>query len=216
MNRKIFYIIPLAILFLMTSFSAGADECVVKSSSADDTNKSSLTGLLKKVWQDGACRVDSLTLRKRYSKYIKSDGPFHVIRFKNSMDIFTNGLPALHGKGGLPLVIVADAGKSVRILGNVNSLSEGLIIRGGSGSVVIDNLLIEGFGASGVRIDSDQNLLIDVEINDNGYGAGFGSFSLCFCTCTCCFVHSFCHFVAGLSQIFHRVFDPGVQKGSGN
>lgn len=171
MKRCLVYILVLFASCLLNAKATGASECVVKNDSVSPENKGGLVYYLEKIWKDGDCLLDDSDLRKKYSNHIDSDGPYHVIRFEKSIDIFTVSLPVLHGKDGTPLVIKADAGAVVRIIGDSSSDSPGLVFRYGGGSVVVDNITVEGFGGHGLRIDSDKNLVLNCKINDNGLGA---------------------------------------------
>lgn len=173
-NRYIF-VLFLAASVLFAVRSAYAGECIVESAGDSHVVAGTLPNLLKKVWENGDCLTESFELRQRYSDYLRYDGPFHVIRFKASIDIYTASLPALRGKDGVPLVIMADKGTQVNIIAVSGADGNGVVMRGGGGGVVIDNISISGFGGNGMVIDSDGNLVIDTVVSDNGHGPNGGS-----------------------------------------
>lgn len=162
---KIFSYIILALCIAWSSYAL-ADECVVRDSGSDSSSSGTLFYYLDKVWEEGSCLVSKYDYRKKYENYINNEGPYHVIRFSKSMDIFVDTIPTLMGKSGHPLIMVADKNMKVRLIGRKK---QSIIIRRGNGSVVLDNLIIEGFGSNGVILDSDRNLLINVTVKKCGY-----------------------------------------------
>lgn len=168
------YRYSLILLLLLFAGGAWAEECIVINGSDSPDREGSLAYFIKKVAENGDCVKESFHMRERYGDYIKSDGPFHVIRIDRSADIYSDGLPPLTGKRGNPLVIVASEWADAKIIGNINTQKSGITIQGGGGPVVVDNITIEGFGRSGVEIDSDRNLLVGLKIGDNGLGSGGG------------------------------------------
>lgn len=168
MKNNIVKILLIVLAHLISGHFAFAGECIVGNSSK------SFKSILNKVWDQGSCQKEDYELRKRYSDFIKNDGPYHVIRFNKSMDIYFDKTISLKGKDGMPLVIKADENATVKFVGNFKSETDGIVIGGNNGSVVLDNIEIEGFSRNGVLIESDDNLLIDVKLRHNGLGSSGG------------------------------------------
>ncbi len=174
MKKIIGYIfVTLLVLFSMMA-SVYAGECAVTDVSMSSSKKGGLVNLLHRVWEDGDCLSTQHELKERYSDHIHSDGPYHVLRFTKSMDFYVDSMPALHGNGGHPLVLVANEKATVRFLGNLKNKGEGVAIRGDGGSVVIDHITIAGFSGTGLTVESDRNLVINSTIKDNGLGEASG------------------------------------------
>ena len=129
-----------------------------------------LVPLLNRVWTDGACLTEDAGLKERYSRYIKDDGPYHVIYIGGSAEIDISDLPSLHGRDGRPLVIIGEKGREVRL---VSKEGRGISLRG-EGKVVLDNLSVVGTKGDGIEMDSERNLLIDVSVIGCGKDGGAG------------------------------------------
>lgn len=142
--------------------------CVVESASSSADTVGSLAALLARV-QRGECYTESAELATLYKPYLQMARGFHVIEWRQSMDLLlTQPLPPVQGYEKNPLILRAAPGVQVRIIGQQLAASASITISDGSAPVILDGLTISGFPGIAVDIVSDDAALLHTRVLASG------------------------------------------------
>lgn len=160
----------IAIIALWAGLATGvpvhgwAAVCTV-TTDADTVTPGSLRYWLAEIQSRAACRVADPAIRARYQEFAGTAQAFFLIRFPRSMDIpLVTKLPALHGHGGLPLILQVDDGATVRLVGTQLSADAAVELGGSGGPVIVDGLVLTQFPGTALTITSDDNALLRTRV----------------------------------------------------
>ncbi|MBI4237456.1 MAG: hypothetical protein HY696_03430 [Deltaproteobacteria bacterium] len=156
------------LLCLLGSALAHADPCRV--TSAADRGEGSLRARVEAVTERGECVSNDAGLREQYKDYLKTAPDFHVIYWDQSMEIvLETALPALHGRGGRPLILRVAPETVVRIRGErLAAGGRGVVVEGSGGHVILDGLTLSHFPETALTIEADDGAVLQTRVLASG------------------------------------------------
>lgn len=158
LQKSILPLLFFGLLALSGINPAFGQECIVGSTNPLDS--SGMATLIKKATKESACRLPSGHYRSRYALNAQKVA---VIRFTKSMTIHLASLPELYADPDIPLIITADEGTTVTLIGSSQPVT---IAKGGR--VILDHLTFKNFPHVALKMDGDFSILMNSVIQNNG------------------------------------------------
>ncbi|GEM_PF-3181538 len=149
--------------------SASALGCNVTSSAGQPGIEGGIFSLLDAINTRSECLTDDAATLDPYQPYLHMAQAAFVIHFSQSMEIVLAApLPTLHGHDQHPLVLVADAGVTVRIVGQQLTTADAVRLADGGDGAIIDGLQFANFPGTALDVQSDDNTILRTRILHSG------------------------------------------------
>lgn len=146
----------IAFFLLSRAHVAFADPCAVH-------DLASFKDAIAKA-QNGECTTNSVEYRNRYGEFYIGVVNYQVVKWESSVEIDISNSINIQNSGDEPLVIVADDGVAVELVGS--GAQDGFILSGER--IIVDNLTIRDFSQCGIVIEGDSSLVIGSRLLSNG------------------------------------------------